>query len=235
MAAARLGAARTLPLALGVGAYGLVYGVLAGQAGMGAGAVLLMSATVFAGASQFVALDLWGAPLPVAALVLTTLVVNLRHVLMGAALQPWLAGLPPRTAYAAVFFMVDESWALTLAHLGRGRADPAFLVGSGLLLWVAWVGSTVAGRLLGAAVADPAAWGLDFAFTAAFLALAAGLWRGRQDLLPWAVAAAVALLGHALLPGKWYIVLGGLAGSLAGALNGTAPERDGAREGGHAR
>ena len=60
--------------------------------------------------------------------------------------------------------------------------------------------------------------GLDFGFTAVFLALVAGLWRGRSDLLPWAVAAAVAVAGHLLLPGQWYVLLGGLAGSLVGAV-----------------
>jgi 4-azaleucine resistance transporter AzlC len=173
---------------------------------------------VFAGSSQFVALGLWAAPLPVLAIVLTTLVVNLRHVLMGAALRPWLSRLPAPLAYTVAFLMVDESWALTMGDVAAGSRDLAFLAGSGLLLFVAWVGATVVGVTAGAALGDPARWGLDFAFTAAFVALLVGMWRGRRDLAPWVVAAAVALAAAHWLPGKWYILLGGLAGSVAGAL-----------------
>ncbi|HLL79644.1 MAG TPA: hypothetical protein VKT25_09100, partial [Ktedonobacteraceae bacterium] len=67
-------------------------------------------------------------------------------------------------------------------------------------------------------ISNPARWGLDFAFTAVFIALLAGMWRGRSQLMPWAVAAGTALVAYHWLPGAWYIVLGGLAGSLTGAI-----------------
>ena len=93
-AGALAGARRTVPLGVSAFAVGAVFGVLARQAGLGLPEALLMSALVFAGSAQFVALGLWATPLPVLAIVLTTLVVNLRHVLMGAALRSWLARLP---------------------------------------------------------------------------------------------------------------------------------------------
>jgi 4-azaleucine resistance transporter AzlC len=192
--------------------------VLARQAGLSPLEATLMSGLVFAGAAQFVALGLWTVPLPVVAIVLTTLVVNLRHVLMGASLRPWFARLSARKAYGSVYFMVDESWALTMRELAAGGRDVAFLLGSGLLLFGAWLASTLAGQLLGAVVRDPARWGLDFAFTAAFVALLVSMWRGRSDLVPWLVAAAVAVAAAHWIPGKWYILLGGIAGSLAGAM-----------------
>jgi predicted branched-subunit amino acid permease len=76
----------------------------------------------------------------------------------------------------------------------------------------------MAGRLLGAAVSDPAAYGLDFAFTAVFLALLFSMWRGRGDLVPWIVGALVAIVVARLVPGQWYVIAGGIAGSLAGAV-----------------
>jgi 4-azaleucine resistance transporter AzlC len=208
----------SLPLALSVFAYGLAFGVLSRQAGMSTAESLLMSALVFAGSSQFAALGMWGVPLPVMALVLTTLVVNLRHILMGVAIAPQLAGLPAWARYLSAFFISDESWALTMGQFARGARNAAFLLGSGLALLLAWLGATLTGQLAATAVPNPAAWGLDFAFSAVFLALLAGLWKGKRDLLPWGVAAAVALLAARLLPGTWYILLGGLAGSLAGGL-----------------
>ena len=211
------GAKRCLPIEVAGFAIGLVFGVLAGQAGLSVAETVLMSALVFSGATQFVVLGLWAAPLPVAAIVLTTLVVNLRYLLMGATLASWFSGLSRLKAYGSVFFLADENWALAVGERAKGRRDAAFLLGGGLAMMAPWVVSTFVGRTVGGALEDPARWGLDFAFTAVFLALLAGLWRGRSDLLPWVVAAAVAVAGYLLLPGQWYVLLGGLAGSLVGA------------------
>ena len=208
----------SIPVALGVFAYGLVFGVLARQAHLSSAEALLMSGLVFAGASQFIALGLWATPLPVGAIILTTLIVNLRHVLMGAALRPWFARLSPLATYGSAFFISDESWALTMGQFARGKRNGAFLLGSGVAIFVAWLSATLVGRTLGGIVSDPARWGLDFAFTAVFIALLVGLWKGKGDLLPWAVAAVVAAGAAHWLPGKWYILLGGIAGSLVGAL-----------------
>ena len=217
-----------LPLALGVASYGLVYGILARQAGLDLGQGLFMSLWVFAGSSQFIALEMWNGTVPVTALIVTTLVVNLRHLLMGAALAPRLNRLSPARRLVTVFFVADENWALTMSRTS-GRPDPdggltrAWLVGGGLVMYGAWVGSSLVGFCFGSFVQDPARWGLDFAFTAAFIALLTGFWRGKRDLLPWVVAAAAALACHHWLPGKWYILAGGLAGSLAGAWSKEAP------------
>ena len=212
------GAKRCLPIEVAGFAIGLVFGVLAGQAGLSAAETVLMSALVFSGATQFVVLGLWAAPLPVAAIVLTTLVVNLRYVLMGATLAPWFSGLSRLKAYGSIFFLADENWALAMGEHAKGRRDAAFLIGGGLAMFASWTISSLLGRAVGGALEDPARWGLDFAFTAVFLALLAGLWRGRKsDLLPWVGAAAVAVAAHLVLPGQWYVLLGGLAGSMAGA------------------
>src|SRR4051794_38024877 len=151
---AREGARRTLPVALGIFAYGLVFGALTRQVGLSATESLLMSGLVFAGSSQFAVLGLWVAPLPVVAIILTTLVVNLRHLLMGAALRPRMGRLNLGRVYAMLFLMNDESWALTMAYFARGGTDPSFLLGSGIVSFVAWVGATGAGRLLGSALPD---------------------------------------------------------------------------------
>lgn len=212
------GARLMLPVAVSVFAYGSVYGVLARQTGVRLAEALALSGLVYAGSAQLVVLDLWQAPLPAATIVLTTLIVNLRHLLMGAAVQPWFRGLSRARRYGTAFLMADENWALSVRELQQGRADGAVLLGSGLVCWAAWMLATLAGHTLGAAVVDPARWGLDFAFLAVFLALIVGMARGKRDLVPWAVAAGVAILAARMLPGKWYILLGGLAGSLVGAV-----------------
>lgn len=215
----KAGIKRTLPIALSTMTYGISFGVLARHAGLSLGESFLMSSLVCAGASQFVALELWHSPLPVTTIILTTLVINLRHILMSAALSPWFLRLPKKVAYGCFFLLNDESWALTMGEFAKGKPNTGFFLGSGLTTFVAWVSATVIGQLLGSAIADPARWGLDFAFTAVFIVLLVSLWQGKANLLPWTVAAVAAVGAAYWLPGKWYILIGGLAGSLVGAMS----------------
>jgi 4-azaleucine resistance transporter AzlC len=212
------GARRSLPIAVGIFTYGLVFGVLARQAGLSLGESALMSSLVYAGASQFTALGLWQWPVPSVAIVLTTFVVNLRHMMMSASLYPLLAKLRRPAVYGMLFFLTDESWALTAGEMAGGGRDVAFFLGAALTLFATWQSATVVGYVLGNAIPDPARWGLDFAFIAVFIVLLVGLWRGKRDLLPWVVAAVVAVVTSRLLPGNWYILFGGLSGSLVGAM-----------------
>ncbi|MCU4925247.1 AzlC family ABC transporter permease [Halobacteria archaeon AArc-dxtr1] len=201
----------TLPVALGVAGYGVAFGILADQAGLSVAEAALMSATVVAGAAQIVAVELWENPIPVAAIVVTTFVVNLRYSLMGAALRPWFRHLSPRQAYGSLFLMADENWALTLRDLKSGSGRGAFLLGSGIAIWTAWVGATILGAAAGGAIGDPRAYGIDFILAAVFAALAVELWEGRSSVVPWCVALATALVAASLFPGQWYILLGGVA------------------------
>lgn len=215
------GALKILPIALGDVPFAIVLGVLARQAGLSTVEVTLMSALVFAGASQLIAVGLWAAPVPALTIVLTTLIVNLRHLLMGAALRPWFARLNPLKTYTSAHFMTDENWALSIRYFKDGGRDAAFLLGSGLVMFVMWVSCTAFGHLLGAGISsqDLVTWGIDFIVVAVFTALTVSLWRGNVDLLPWLVAAGVSLGAYLLLPGtRWYILLGGLAGSIVGAF-----------------
>lgn len=212
------GARQSLPLAVGVFSYGLAFGLLTRQAGLSLVEAVLMSLTVFAGSSQLAALGFWITPLPIIPIILTTGVINLRYFLMSAATRPWFKDLAFWKCYLSLFFLADENWALTVGEYSKGRRNAAFLLGSGVGIYLGWVLSTILGRLIGSLIQNPAQWGLDFAFTAAFIALLVGMWRGKQELLPWAVATVVALIAAQWLPGKWYILLGGFAGSITGAL-----------------
>lgn len=213
-----VGFRQSLPVALSVFAYGLVYGVLAKQAGLSLLEAFLMSLLVFAGASQFTALGLWVHPLPGITIVITTFIINLRHILMGAAIYPYFRKLKALPRNISLYFLSDESWALTMGQFQEGKRNGAFLLGAGLALGVGWWGAAIAGYLLGNLIDDPKRWGLDFAFLAVFIALLVAQWKGvRRNALPWLVAAIVAVAASYWLEGKWYILLGGLAGSLVGA------------------
>jgi 4-azaleucine resistance transporter AzlC len=207
-----------LPLGISVIMYGSVFGVLARQAGLSLTEALLMSALVCAGSAQFVVIGMWAAPLPILSIVLTTLAINLRHLLMGAALRARFARFSTRQSYGSLPLMTDENWALAMSRFERGERDGAVLLGGGIVMYVSWVLATVLGYAAGSAISKPEAIGLDFAATIVFAGLLVLLYKGRQDLLPWAIAAAVAVAADRLLPGNWYIILGGIAGCLAGVL-----------------
>jgi len=219
-----------IPVSLGVAVYGVLFGLLARQKGLSWVEAQSMSLFVFAGASQLIALDLWGPEPPVFSLIATTFIVNLRHVLMGAALSPQLLRLTAGQAFGSLFFMTDESWALALTRWAEDRrnaagSDGAFLLGAGLAVYAFWNASTALGHVLVRGLDVPARYGRDLALPAVFTALLVGLRPRKADILPLIAAICAALLVARFCPGKWYILAGALAGGLAAALTGPAPAR----------
>jgi 4-azaleucine resistance transporter AzlC len=214
-----IGMQKSIPFSVSVFAYSFIFGILSRQAGLSIAEAGLMSSLVYAGASQFVAIGIWSDPLPVAAIIFATFVVNLRHLLMGISISPLLMQLRPALSYGSLFFMVDESWAIKMAEWRQGKCNAAILLGSGLMLFVTWVSATLLGHMAGSVVQDPRLWGLDFAFNAVFIGISVGFWKGKSNILPWLVAALVSVTTAKLLPGKWYILFGSLAGSLIGWMS----------------
>jgi 4-azaleucine resistance transporter AzlC len=213
----RRGARIAVPLALATLPDGLVFGIVARHTNLSFVETVLMSMFVCAGASQYIALTLWGQAGALVPLLIATAVVNLRHILMGASIQRWFKGLSLPQTYGTAYFLSDESWALTTHDLEQGGRDMAFMLGSGVLLSSSWVLGTSIGHLLSGAVSDPKQWGLDFAFVAVFTALLVSLRRGKRDIVPWLVAAVVAIAAYRWLPQPWYILAGAMTGSIAGA------------------
>jgi 4-azaleucine resistance transporter AzlC len=212
------GALANVPLALSALTYGGVLGVLSGQQGASWLEILAMDVLMFAGSAQFVMVEMWRPPLPILEIALAVFIINLRYVLIGASLQPVFNGHPLWRKALLMHLVADENWAVTIAEHRRSGTDPYFLFGGGLLLLAAWTGGTVAGNLLGAIIAEPEKYALDFAFVAVFATLTLSLWRGKADLFPWLAAALLAFAAERWLPGKWYIVTGGIGGALAAAL-----------------
>ena len=215
------GALRCAPVALGVLAYGLVFGALAQQAGLSFGETAFMSAIVYSGSAQFVALGLWTLPPPVLALALATLLVNFRFFLMAATMGRVLEGWPLWRVLAALPWVTDENWAVTMAA-GERRHWGAFFLGTGAMLYATWPAATLIGHALGAVVADPKRWGLDFAFTAVFVTLAVGLARKHRAPLVWLASASGAFLADRFLTGSALgasapVLVGGLAGAIVAA------------------
>jgi predicted branched-subunit amino acid permease len=212
-----LGMRRSVPLLVGLSPFGLIVGVMAQGQGLSLAEVTLMSALCYAGSAQILVLGHWAMPAPVLTASLAAFIINLRLALMGPVLSPWLDRIHGWRLWSTLFMMADQNWALSVEHMRRGEGDAGFLFGSGFLIWVVWVATTMLGHWAGAIVRPPPGHPVFFAALAVFLALLTRMWRGRSDGLPWAVAASVSVLAAQILPGSWYIVIGALAGSLVGA------------------
>lgn len=159
-----------LPVVVAVGAVGISYGVLAVAAGLPAWQVLLMSAVVFAGSSQFAAVAMIGSGAGTFAAVLSGALLNSRYIAVGAATAPALTGRRWWRALKAQL-VVDESFAVGVAAGEGGVPDEHATMTAGVMLWVAWLGGSAVGATLGPVFGDPARFGLDAAFPALFVAL----------------------------------------------------------------
>ncbi|WP_367198373.1 AzlC family ABC transporter permease [Amorphus sp. 3PC139-8] len=215
-----------MPLAIAVIPFGLLWGAVAAQKGLSPAEAFLMSAMVMAGASQFVAIDLWAHPLPIATLVAAVFLVNTRHILMGTSILPKMQAFPPRWKPLALFFLVDEVWALSEQRAREGRLTASYYAGLAALLCSCWLLWTTLGAYLGTAIGDPTRYGFDFAFTAMFIGLLMGF-RSTPGFAASVAAAAVASTAvHMIAPGPVSIAAGALAGIAAAAL---APIREAKR------
>lgn len=214
----RAGFVANFPVAASVAAYGSVLGILAVQKSIGWGELLLMNLSIFAGSAQFVMVDMWMPVLPVTEIIMAVVAINMRYLLVGASLNPVFQGKTMRHKFAMMHLVADENWAVTMAAHRNGGTSTHFLFGGGLCVLLAWCLGTMAGHRLGAVISNPEAYALDFAFVAVFTALAVSLWQGKKDILPWLVAAVLATAAEKILPGKWYIVIGGLGGALVPAI-----------------
>ena len=212
-------------LMLGYFPIAISFGLLAAGNGLSPLHALLVSAVVYAGASQFALVSLLAAGAAPLSVVGVVAAMNLRHLFYGPAL---LSRLPtggrrlPRPLLA--FGMTDEVFALASARLGSDhdrRCGEVWLFGVQAGAYGAWL----AGSFCGAALAGWAGGGwpriqaaLAFVLPALFLALLLPLPLSRPaTMLPLAVSAATALVLARMLPGHVALLLAALAGAAAAA------------------
>src|ERR1051325_401366 len=170
MTSIRVGAQAVAPLAAAIAMLGMVFGYEARRAGFSAAAAVCMSATTFAGSAQFAAVAVVAAGGTLASAVIAAALLNSRYLLLGITVAPALKGRW-WTRLLLAQLIVDETWGV--AYAADGRFDEQRLLGAGMLLFVAHVGSTLVGTIASSRIADSSAFGLDAAFPALFLVLIA--------------------------------------------------------------
>ena len=191
------------PFVIVVGPFALLFGVVATEAGLDVAKVMLFSISVFAGASQFAALQLMQENAPVLVILATSLAVNLRMVMYSVAMAPHLGAARPGLRLLMAYFLVDQSFAASSVEFEK-RPDQslgekvAFFFGTVLPIAPLWFAASLAGALLGQKI--PEAYALDFAVPITFLAICAPMLRS----LPHILAAAVSIVATLLLTGLPY-------------------------------
>jgi 4-azaleucine resistance transporter AzlC len=212
------GARDTIPMVVGAAPFGVIFGTLVSGSALSPWQGQLLSLAVFAGASQFIALSLFAAHAGFAVIVATTLIVNVRHVLYGATLAPYVAHLPLRWRCLLGFMLTDEVFSVSFRHYRRrppGEIGPWYCFGSGVALYLSWQLATAAGLVFGAAFPRLQALGLDFAMVATFIALVV------PQLVALRYVAAAAVAGVLSVAwNDWPYKLGLLSAVLAGVMVG---------------
>ena len=208
------GLAEVAPVVVAYIPIGLLWGTLAAAKGISPLEAVMMSVIVFAGSAQFVAVDMWHDPVPVLLLTFTALIINIRHVLMSASLSRHIDAIPRNWHPLVAYFLVDESWALAERRALQTPLTLAYYLGITVPLAATWWVTSGVGAMLGRALGDPSALGLDFAFSAMFIAILMGFWKGPSTAGVLVASGAVAAATHLAFDGPWYIVAGGVAGAL---------------------
>lgn len=207
-----------LPILVGVVPFGMIYGILALEAGLTELQAQAMSAIVFAGSAQFIMTQLFNVGTPTLIIVATAVLVNLRHALYSASIVPYIQHLPRRWRWSLAYLLTDEAYAVSITHYNQDsplKYKHWFFLGSGLALWTTWQTSTALGILVGAQI--PESWSLDFFIALSFIALVVPTLKDRADIAAALTAGVTAVLAF-FLPLKLGLVAAALVGIAAGVL-----------------
>ncbi|MFY0658491.1 MAG: AzlC family ABC transporter permease [Neptunomonas phycophila] len=212
------GAKATIPLIIGAIPFGIIFGTLAEPSGLSALGALAMSFIVYAGASQFIALGMLSAGAAIPVIIVTTFIVNLRHMLYAANMVPKVRHLSLRWRTVMAFGLTDETFAaVSNRYLNSTNAEYAhwYYLGSFLAMYSNWVLCTGIGITLGELFPNMTEWGLDFAMSVTFIGMVMPYLKTRPM---WAAVIVSGLLAIATysLPHKIGLMIAAFAGVSVG-------------------
>lgn len=208
-----------VPFILVVIPFGMLFGVVATEAGLDLAQTMGMTVAVIAGAAQFAALAMMQDQAPVLIVLATALAVNLRMAMYSASLAPYLGAAPLWQRALAAYFMVDQAYALSAAEYERAPGLPvplrmAYYFGAMSPICLPWYLATWAGAVAGSAI--PPEFALDFAVPVTFLALVAPMLRSAAHAAA-ALVSVTAALALAFLPYNLGLMVAALLAMATGA------------------
>ncbi len=212
------GARDTFPLIVGAIPFGIIFGALGVTNGLSPVATMSMSLFVFAGSAQFIAAGLAAQGVSISFIILTTFVVNLRHVLYSATLAPHVRQLSQKWLLPLGFWLTDETFAVVVTRYNRGDGSPHkhwYYLGSSIAMYVNWQICTLIGLIAGQSFQGIENLGLNFAMIVTFIGLVVPAVRTRPVLVSVIVAGVVAVLAYPL-ENKIGLIIAALCGVIAG-------------------
>ncbi|MCP4117838.1 MAG: AzlC family ABC transporter permease [Desulfobacteraceae bacterium] len=205
------------PVCFGYLPLGLALGVLAQKSGMTPLETGFMSLFVFAGSGQFIAVSMLAQGAGAAAIIMTTFMVNLRHLLMSSSLSIYLGGSSKAKLTLFSLGIVDETFAVNMERFINSSWD----INRGLVVnfaaWSAWIASTVIGGMCGQFV-EKGAYGIDYALIAMFIGLLVFQLKGCIYWVTGLLAGVIAVAFSLVVPGNSYIVVGSVLAATLGVV-----------------
>ncbi|WP_457554236.1 AzlC family ABC transporter permease [Desulfobacula sp.] len=214
------GAKDTFPLIVGAIPFGIIFGTLAATAGLSFAATMGMSMFVFAGSSQFVCVSLLSSGTAWPMIVLTTFVVNLRHMLYGATMVPFYKNLNPLWKMVLAFGLTDETFAVAVSRYNQKDGVPGkhyYNLGSMVFMYANWNLCTFIGLTAGKAFPGISQWGLDFAMPATFIGIVIPYLVSKPMWASVITAGTVSILAGGL-PHKLGLMVAALVGVIVGVF-----------------
>lgn len=212
------GARDIVPLVIGAIPFGLIFGTLALSSGVSVWGAIALSSIVFAGSAQFIAIGMVATGTAWPLIVLTTFVVNLRHLLYSMSLLPHVETLAQRWKIPMAFLLTDETFAVAIRRYEAANGSPHahwYYFGAAIVMYVNWQMCTWLGIAIGQRIPDATAWGLDFAMSATFIGMVIPYLKNRPMRVAVVVAGLAALLANPL-PHKLGLIVAVLCGIAAG-------------------
>ena len=207
------------PLMIPVVPFGIIYGVIGMDLGIGPYMTLGLSIIIFGGASQIVLLQLFSGGASSLVILSSVGAVNARHVLYGAVLSEHLSGLKLFWKVILSYVMTDQAFAVSNNYFKKNIKEnnqQYHLLGSGFTCWTIWQISTILGIVLGSVV--PEKLGLSFTISLTFLALLISDFRKFKNIIVMFVSGLVATIGFNTIPFKAYIIVAALTALIVAAL-----------------
>jgi 4-azaleucine resistance transporter AzlC len=205
------------PICLGYIPIGMAFGVLAQKAGLTPLEIGLMSVIVFAGSSQFIAVSMISSGASIAAIILTTFAVNLRHLLMSSSLSVFLKRASRLKLTVFAYGVTDESFAVNYVKFKQGGWDHNSALVVNHLPNMTWIAFTTLGGYGGRFIPE-GAFGIDYALIAMFICLLSFQLRAWKYVFTAIVAGISAVVLALIIPGNWYIVLASVIAATMGIL-----------------
>ncbi|NRD77875.1 AzlC family ABC transporter permease [Bacillus sp. BRMEA1] len=215
-----------IPTLLGYLSIGFAAGVVGKTSGLSIFEIALLSLVLYAGSAQFIAAGMIAANSSTTAIIITIFFVNLRHILMSAALSPYFRHLTPLKNMLIGTLLTDETFGVAINKAAqRQNISEKWMHGLNITAWLNWAIANIAGAYFGNWIANPQKFGLDYALPAMFIGLLVLSMIGRRKIKLDILVAIIAVVIAVAISTMFSSSLGVIAATIIASTIGMAVEK----------